>query len=345
MLTDLPSGPGWDFGGFPYGLEPLTLPAAGAHDPPARPAVAPERYGDACRRIQRIGRRGIAEGEIARCESADGLFWFRWVVGHQVSFIVWRLTALLLDEVARGGLQWPAVLGPLRHYVRGYTAMLLYTGSCPPGTYQRLIRPSMRLQHPAFSGSWAPDYWPVRDLLRNRRLPFAHSPEAAELVHAIRLMQLVHDGVAAKLVPDGRSLLRQSTVRRQDMRLLHVMYDNYFMTLRAPVSRHDVVAQLLRRLVAIASDLAANELHPALPAGDGAPPEELWVADVLACEAGLVEILAQLAICAAGLSEDCAGEEALGDDGRTRGRVRPAAGEDARDVRSPGGMRLTFAGC
>jgi L-tyrosine peroxygenase len=310
VLTDLPAEPGWEFGGFPYGLEPLTLPPAGAPD---LPPAADADYRPICRRIRGIAALAPADAEVVPCSDPELLYWFRWITGHQVSFVIWRLMAQLLDEVVEGQAAWSSVLGPLCHCVRCYTAMLLYTGSCPRGAYHDVIRPTMRLQHPSFSGSWAPDYWPVKDLLRSRRLPFVRTPESADLLQAIREVQLVHDGVAAKLVPDGKSLLRQSTVRRQDVRLLHLMYDNYFLTLRAPVTRQDVVAQLLRRLLAIAHDVAVNDLHPAALAEVDGHPEELCIPEVVACEDGLLETVVQAANCASRL----AGTGVLAEDGRS----------------------------
>jgi hypothetical protein len=316
VLTEPPAGPGWDFGGFPYGLEPLTLPPAGTPDLPM-PDDNPAAFGETCRRIDQVASRGVPDGAVERCDAPDVLFSFRWIVGHQVSLVVWRMMALLIDGVVEGQIPRTAVIGPLCGYVRTYTAMLLYTGSCPRRTYHDVIRPRLRLQHPSFSGSWAPDYWPVRDLLRSGRLPLALSPESADLRQAIRLVQLVHDGVAAKLVPDGRSLLRQSAVRRQDMRVLHLIYDNHFMTLRAPVSRHDVVAQLLRRLLAIAYDIAVNDLHAAGAADPHEQPQTLCVPDVRACESAIPAILSQVACCAAGLPRDGAGGGLLAGDGRS----------------------------
>jgi hypothetical protein len=316
VLTDPPGGSGWDFGGFPYGLEPLTLPPAGRPDLPT-PDDDPAAFGETCRRIGQVASRGVPDGALERCGAPEVLFSFRWIVGHQVSFVLWRMMALLIDGVVEGLIPRTAVLGPLRGYVRTYTAMLLYTASCPRRTYHDVIRPSMRLQHPGFSGSWAPDYWPVRDLLRSGRLPFAPSPESADLLRAIRLAQLVHDGVAAKLVPDGKSLLRQSAVRRQDMRVLHLIYDNYFMTLRAPVSRHDMVAQLLRRLLAIAYDIAVNDLHTTGLADPHDQPQTLCDPDVRACESSIPEILSQVACCAAGLSREGAGGGLLAEGGRS----------------------------
>jgi hypothetical protein len=79
-----------------------------------------------------------------------------------------------------------------------------------------------------------------------------------------------------------------------------MIYDTYFMTLRAPVPRHEVVVQLLRRLVAIAQDIAANGLYPE---DDGVErPAELQAAEVVSCENSLVDIMLEVARCACELA-------------------------------------------
>jgi hypothetical protein len=293
VLTRPPSGVEWDFGGYCYGVEPLTLPEPGAPD--RAETAEPPDFRDACRRIRTIGGSGVPAGRIEPCPDEEELYWFRWITGHQVSFVLWRLMSQLMDDVAEGRAEAATAVRPMCGYVRTYCAMLLYTGSCPCGVYQDVIRPSMRLRHKSFSGSWAPDYWPVRNLLRARTSPLSGFPE---LDREIGLHQLVHDHVAASLVPDGKSLLRQSSVRRQDMRLLQLFYDNYFLTIRAAVPHAGVVAQLIRRLVAIAQDIAVNSLHPGqVEAGE-------WADEVKACENGMTETLAQAAYHAAGLAPE-----------------------------------------
>jgi hypothetical protein len=66
-----------------------------------------------------------------------------------------------------------------------------------------------------------------------------------------------------------------------------------------------VIAQLLRRLVAIAQDVAVNDLHCA-PTGEvGERPAELHAAEVIACESEFSDILFEVATCA--------GDVAVGD--------------------------------
>lgn len=286
VLTGPPGAGCWDFGGYPYGLEPLTLPEPGVwSEPPGA-----RRHGPAPP-VSLVGDFGVPAQLSDEPVAAETLYWFRWITGHQVSFVLWRLIGQLVNEVTAGRLPPAEAVTPLRHHIRGYCAMLLYSGSCPHRTYELVIRPSMRLRHPAFSGSLAPDFWPVRDLLRGRRTVFTELAEAAELFEAVELHRLVHEVVAARLVPDGVSLLRQSKVRPWDLRVLRLLYDNYFLTMRAPVGEEAVVAQLMRRLVAIARDIEVNGLYP-----HGAQTaDRAWESDVVACEIGLAATLDDVA--------------------------------------------------
>jgi L-tyrosine peroxygenase len=301
-LSELPSYRRWDLGGFPYGLEPLVLPPVGSADAVCDDlcVVSAGAYAETWRRMQMLGEGGVLAPKFERCDVPEELFWFRWITGHQVCFVVWRLLAQVIDEVNHGWRSPYQALDPVCRFVDGYSAMLLYTGSCPRDLYSVLIRPSMRLRHRAFSGSWAPDYWPIRDLFRGRQPSAIWSADTGELGDAVTFLQLVHDGVAARLVTDGKSLLREASGRRPRHNMAGMIYDTYFMTVRAPVLRHDVLTQLLRRLVAIAQDIAANGLY-AEDDTDERPPE-LLAAEVVKCENSLVDIMLAVARCACELA-------------------------------------------
>jgi L-tyrosine peroxygenase len=299
VLADLPAGLEWDFGAFVYGLEPLTLPEPGTPYGTSGSGDDPEEvYGEACRLIWRAGDGdGPAGPPATPGDETDELYWFRWITGHQVSFIAWRLMAQLAADAESGLLPAQDALAQMRQFVRVYSAMLLYAGSCPRGVYHRVIRQSMRLRHRSFSGSWAPDFGPVRELLRARRLAFPPSAELTSFVEAVKVHQTVHDGIAAKLVPSGVSLLRQSGARGMDLRVLQAIYDSYFLTFRAPVCRDQVVSQLLRRLMAIVQDVAVNGLR--LDAGHAELPAELLTSEAICCVNEFTEILVDAASCAA----------------------------------------------
>lgn len=229
--------------------------------------------------------------------------WFRWITGHQISFVIWRLLAQeMRTATLTEGVRQANAIAAMSAYVRGYCAMLLYTGSCSREVYEELIRPSMFLAHPGFSGTWAPDFTAVRQVFRGRQLSWLGGGSVvAELRRAVAVSHLVHSGVAAKLVPAGGSLLQEavSTGSNRRPNLLGILYDNYFMTARAHDADDQVVPQLLRRLEAVALDVAAHGLNSG--GADEQRPPELRDADVLEVERDLLGTMVRVAEHAAGL--------------------------------------------
>lgn len=193
---------------------------------------------------------------------ARRLFWHRWIAGHQISFVLWRAMG---DVVRRHLDDMPTEreLDVLASCVDGYSAMLLYSATVPREHYHAHTRVRMALQHPSFSGTWARDYWPIRRLFRGR-FPWQGDPSCAPLGEAVARNRRTHDHIADHLVPDGRSLLQKSAgcsgagVSREKEDL----YDNFFMTIRRPVSHADLVAQLDSRIAELAADLEHNGLYP-----------------------------------------------------------------------------------
>ncbi|MEU6172302.1 hypothetical protein ABZ832_10245 [Streptantibioticus parmotrematis] len=306
LLTELPDHQRWDFGDFPYGLEPLTLPEPGTLEGADHGAIAAE-FGLACRHIASIAAGdGLAE-PVQPADSSDRVYWFRWITGHQITFIIWQLLSRELANLPEDGPARDAALATMTRYVRGYCAMLLYTGSMPRGVYHDVIRPSMFLQHPGFSGTWAPDHRPVQSLFRGRKLDCVR--ECAELGGAVRVYQIIHSGIAARMVPSGRSLLQDASVPSgvQHPDVLGVVYDNYFMTLRSLPSSRDVVAQLLRRLTAIALDVKDNGLYPDGREAEGELPEELLRPEVVSHEREFLDIVSDVAREATGSASVRAG--------------------------------------
>ncbi|MBL3808338.1 hypothetical protein [Streptomyces sp. BRB081] len=301
----------WDFGDFPYGLEPLFMPpaahtGAGVARPPLLPSCDPRRI---CRELDALTGSGptAARLDVVPPSSHTQLFWFRWMTGHQVSFALWRLMGRAVEHVAEpaGGGHRPGALAELETYTHAYSAMLLYSASCPRSLYQSLIRPALALQHRAFSGTWAPDFAQVRSLLRGRPLPWLRQPGAAGLRAALDAQRMVHDSVAARLVPNGRSLLQQA-IHEQPVRSSErtaVLYDNFFMTLRGPVTDGQVAGQLLRRLRAVALDLAGNGLYP-LGSDEAEENPDGWESSVGECERRLFSVLADTAARAADVARE-----------------------------------------
>ncbi|MGF0176753.1 hypothetical protein ACQF36_41745 [Streptomyces sp. Marseille-Q5077] len=307
LSAELRAPEGWTFADRPYGVEPLILP----------PAAVPDEE------VERLRLHAAADSHLkALCptllghgdyplslvtQSASGgqhprISWFRWVTGHQISFVIWRL---LLQEMRTAALadgpRQANAIATMSQYVRGYCAMLLYTASCSRDVYETLIRPSMFLAHPGFSGTWAPDFAAVRQVFRGRQLTWPGSGSGtAELRRAVDLNRLVHAGVAAKLVPNGGSLLQEAPASdAQRPEQLGTLFDSYFMTARAPGCEGRAVPQLLRRLEAVTLDLIT---HGLTDQGDEEQrPAELRDEAVLEVERDLIGTMLRVAEHAAGL--------------------------------------------
>ncbi|MFF7705550.1 L-tyrosine 3-hydroxylase [Streptomyces lydicus] len=274
------------FGGRAYGLEPLVLPPV---------PVQSSGNGHLTRRYaELLGTGTEPPGALDAPDSVEQLFWFRWITGHQLAFMLWQELGRRTAEAAVPAP--PEEVAAAARLVRGYSAMLLYTASCTRDTYHRVIRPSMALHHPAFSGAWARDYGPVRALLRGR-LPAAWDGRAGALLEECALNEAVHDGIAARLVPEAPSLLQSaaSNGRPLPRNIRAVLFDTYFLTLRAPCSSVEVAAQLLRRVKVVREDLAANGLYPAVTSSRAEKTDGLCTPRVEEIERAVPQLLASIA--------------------------------------------------
>ncbi|MFE5331660.1 hypothetical protein ACFRCG_35265 [Embleya sp. NPDC056575] len=299
----LPGTNGWDFGDYPYGLEPLTMPAPNSAAPDGGSRDEAD-LDDACLGFLARAKEGFGITPPVDDSRLGQLFWFRWIIGHHVSFVIWRLLADELSRLSSNPKDREAASVAVTEYVRAYCGMLLYTGSCNSAIYNADIRPSMHRLHSTFSGTWAPDYPPVRSLFRGRKLPPVVASERERLVRQVELSHRIHLGVAAKLVEGGRSLLQQSVAQRDanQPRMWEGIFDCYFLTLRAPTTRQEILAQLLRRNKAIVMDLATNGLYPGSPESRDETLAEMRHPDIVECEEDLPPSLFRVAGLAAGFS-------------------------------------------
>lgn len=309
VVTALPSSDLWEYGGHPYGLEPLALPVRwlprGPNTDAERIAILCEQLEAGCAAALASSRRPADEGryqaayDLAPADAfeIDRVFWFRWITGHQATFIFWQFLAEALDAATRDGADRERLARESRLLLRGFSLMLLYASSPPRDIYDRVIRMPMARQHPNLSGSWARDYAPLRSLIRGK-ISFGPGPEAEALRQECALNERIHEGIAHKVVPSGKSLLQQPNVQRGPWRMPRQtaawLYDGIFMTSRMAISHPAVVRQLVRRLHGIALDLSANGLLPPYaPSGHEEPPA-LATPDVMACKQSAVELILDL---------------------------------------------------
>lgn len=288
-VQDAAPAQGWDFGAYPYALEPLALPEPGAR--------VRGTGGGADELAAELGELGqlSADHALPLPTSPEELFWFRWITGHQAVFALWQLLDDELDLVVNDSVERAASrAGTL---MDAYSSLLVYTASQPRSVYDRLVRPAMMLQHRMFSGRWAQDYAPIPPRLRTLRARFRRNTAApagiAELNRAGKLNHALHMVIANKLVPNGESLLREGDAAafgspsEETTRL----YDAFFATHRTLVPRSEVVAQLLRRLRAILLDLHRNGLYPEQWCDAAEIPEKLSSGELAVFSDRMVPIL------------------------------------------------------
>lgn len=252
-------------GGFAYGVEPLFLPFNALTRKPSRTSRNADQE-----HVPSNGQAVLRPSPVAvdfpdASDCVDQLIWFRWITGHQVTFVLWQL-------LERAMVQAAATNSPDEreaHYrhatdlVHGYSTMLLYCGSCTREDYHRLIRPSMARHHPGFSGAWARDYRGVRSLLRGSAAARRKASNPS-LMRACLMNGSIHQGIAQKLVPDAPSLLQEAagdggTLKRG---MLHFVFDTFFLTVRAELTAEEVLLQLVRRFQAIRRDVRVNGFDP-----------------------------------------------------------------------------------
>ncbi|MFT7839907.1 L-tyrosine 3-hydroxylase [Saccharothrix sp. BKS2] len=178
----------------------------------------------------------------------DALGWYRWMLGHHVAVCVWRLLCDHLPETPHQ----PGAGDVVADLYDAYSALLLYSGSCSPQTYATVIRARMKARHPAFSGTWARDYEQVSELLGRFR-PFA----GERVKRALKVNRLVHMTVAKRLVPQGKSLLRESGMDpTRTVDTDRDRFDEFFGVDRAEVCRDEFADQLAGRVRLVLDDLA-----------------------------------------------------------------------------------------
>jgi hypothetical protein len=185
----------------------------------------------------------------------------RWWLGHQAAFVTWRLIAQSLTGMLRTADRASERAARASALYDTYSALFLYSGSCGAETYNRVLRPAMRAEDPAFTGRWAQDYAVLPSLLREVK-EHCPAPVVAPIIDAVRLNHRVHMSVANRLVPDGESLLRETgRVNECTAPDRYAQFDRFFNTERGPVCRQGLIIQYTDRLTRIVADIRRNGLY------------------------------------------------------------------------------------
>jgi hypothetical protein len=292
VLEAIPAGVEWEFGGHPYGLEPLALPAQWL----PRTAVDPAPIEELRARLTHTQPASVSHLCPDGADEIDRLFWFRWITAHQTTFLLWQLLAAIEQESHDGSAEPDDLAAQARLLVCGYSLMLMYASSAPLEIYERVIRMPMARQHVNLSGAWARDYAPVRALVRGK-VALGSGAAMAALQRECELNDEVHEGIQDRLLPEGVSLLRSPKPkggRQMHRNSLVWLYDGIFLTSRAAVSHREVARQLVRRLQAVFLDVTANGLHPSFAPGMHEDPPRLRTPELNERKSDLTDYVLQL---------------------------------------------------
>ncbi|MFD8982658.1 hypothetical protein [Streptomyces sp. NPDC059564] len=238
----------------PATVPPLLVPAPG--DAPAPPGVTCSRQCGPAPDPHVLRDAPAAPGD------PDARARYRWRVGHHAAVVLWQLMTAELDRALTNPDSEDEAIGRTARSYDLYSVLLLYAGSCSPQRYADTVRADMAICHPAFSGQWAADYRPLPGLVREvlNSLP---RERTALLRDAIRSNQRIHAAVAARLVPEGTSLLQEAgrhpgcapTPKETGL------FDAFFSVLRGPVCASGLKSQLLYRLALARDDLLVHGLY------------------------------------------------------------------------------------
>jgi L-tyrosine peroxygenase len=294
VVATLPSDAEWEFGGHPYGLEPLALPSRWL---PRTVAVDPVRIEDLRRRLAQMSPASLRHLRPEGADEIDRLFWFRWITAHQTTFLLWQMLGAILQESEAADVEHEELAAQARLLVCGYSLMLMYGSSAPRHIYGPVIRMPMARQHVNLTGAWARDYSPVRPLIRGK-VAVGSGVAAETLRRECELNEQVHEGIADKVLSSGQVSLLQNPKpkgRRQMSRdTLLWLYDGIFLTCRAAVSQHEVASQLVRRLHAIFLDVTANDLYPSFAPSVHEEPPRLRTPEVMQRKAALTDCVLEI---------------------------------------------------
>ncbi|WP_406631706.1 hypothetical protein [Amycolatopsis sp. WGS_07] len=299
VVTDFPAGAEWEFGGHPYGLEPLALPAQWL---PRTAVLDPVRLGALRSQLAQASPAALDRLRPDGDEEIDRLFWFRWITAHQTTFLIWQQLAAIVEEIEAAPGEVPELAEQARVLVCGYSLLLLYASSAPREIYGRVIRMPMARQHVNLSGAWARDYAPVRPLIVGKAA-FAPGAATDALRRECELNEQVHEGIPDKVLPTGVSSLLRSPRPKGGKQLhrttLRWLYDGIFLTTRAAVSQHTLACQLVRRLHAVFLDVTANGLYPSFASSAHDEPPLLRTPELMERKAALADCVLEL-LCLAG---------------------------------------------
>ncbi len=199
------------------------------------------------------------------------LYWFRWITGHQTSFLLWTFLLLHIKQFQAGACSMDSLEKTGVALFKLYSGILVYTASTSIDVYQQIIRPFMMTYHPGFSGSWASDYALLKETMRQS---LRQESGFGKLGRAYMATNQIHGKIGKRLVghsPSLNKLAKQAKAGQNRVSVteavaaaavetaaadadLAFIFDAFFLVQRSPVGYADLLNQLVIRLAAILDD-------------------------------------------------------------------------------------------
>ena len=193
------------------------------------------------------------------------LYWYRWVMGHHISFIGWLLISKYLYECTNENcdIDKDIKIERCKKLFSLLNCMYIYTASVTNDTYEMVIRKFMKLYCDGFSATWAHDYREFKKIIKKFSKNSYCSLYSEDIKHLYNDGILIHIAIANKLVNKGKSLLKDLNFKYEELTIKNnsEIYDNFFLVKRVKsISEKHLICDLNRRLVAIQGDLKVNDL-------------------------------------------------------------------------------------
>ncbi len=192
-------------------------------------------------------------------------YWFRWTIGHHISFISWLLIDKYLNDSTNLILidknkAW-ANITRCFSLLKLLSCMYIYSSTVPQDIYNTTIRKFMKLYHSAFSATWAKDYINLKNTISNYSLQDNQELFPKKIKSIFDATKTVHIAIAGKLVKNRKSLLQHfyKNTSVQIIKDTDKIYDCFFIVQRTNcVTESTLIHSLMKRLLIIKNDVVRN---------------------------------------------------------------------------------------
>lgn len=207
------------------------------------------------------------EAEFLKIDKPDNelLYWFRWTIGHHISFISW----LLIDKYLSDNINLISVdknkvtrnINRCLSLLKLLSCMYIYSSTVLEDVYNSSIRKFMRLYHSAFSAKWAKDYLDLKKTISGYSRLENEELSSKKIKVLFDESKITHITIAEKLVKNRKSLLQHFHNANTEgvTKEAHKVYDCFFIVHRvSKITEKKLIYNLVKRLMVVKDDVSHN---------------------------------------------------------------------------------------